>query len=75
MFVQAFLPELAVETFDIGILHRLAGRMNDNVTPRLVSLGIQGLACELWPVVHGEGSGKPTHRGDPVQIMGHAQPR
>jgi hypothetical protein len=25
MFVEAFIPHLAVETLDVGVLHRLAG--------------------------------------------------
>lgn len=34
VFVQAFVPELAVEALDVRVVVRLAGSMNDRPTPR-----------------------------------------
>jgi hypothetical protein len=44
VLVEAFIPVLAIEAFDVGVLHRLAGTDEVQLDAFLVCPGIQRLA-------------------------------
>jgi hypothetical protein len=59
VLVQAFVPELAVEAFDEGVLDGLAG--SDELNPDLGMVGplVEGAAGELGTVVAYNANGSP----------------
>lgn len=59
MFIQAFIPKLAVETLDVGILLRLTRFNEVQLQSVCIGPGIEHLAGELGAVVDGNDCGNP----------------
>ena len=57
VFVEALIAELAIEALDVRVLGRFSG--SDEVDTHSVLVGslVEGLACELGPVVYQQGLG------------------
>ena len=75
MLVEAFVAELAIETFDVGILHGLAWPNERQGDSCLIGPGIQRPAGKLRLVVHGDGSRQATHFCQPFKHVGNPQSR
>ena len=52
VFIQAFVPELAVEAFNVRVLIGLPGSDEHQVDTGLIRPGIEHLAFELRAVIH-----------------------
>ena len=50
--IQAFIPELAVETLHVGIIDRFPRANEMKLNPTLIRPCIQGVADKLGAVVH-----------------------
>lgn len=61
VLVQALVPERPVETFDVGVLHRLAGLDEMQAHAALIGPGVQGLPGELRPIVHHDRLRRPSN--------------
>ncbi len=58
MLVEAFVPELSVETLDVGILGRLPWLNKVQFNPVFIGPGIHRLTDEFGPVVDGNDFGQ-----------------
>ncbi len=58
MLGEAFILDLAVEIFDVGVLGRFAGLNKVQFNPVFISSGIYRLSDEFWPVVDGSDFGQ-----------------
>lgn len=63
MLVQALVPELAVERFDVGVLHGLARANEGEHDVICVGPGIQHLAFELRAMINSDRLGQPADIG------------
>jgi hypothetical protein len=71
MLVQAFVPELAVETLDVAVLHG-ATRLNQNVTYSMgLRPGHECVAGEFGPVVGSHRVRMPAKLGRLIQQPSH----
>ena len=57
VFVEALIAELAIEALDVRVLGRFSGSDEVDTLSVLVGSLVEGLACELGPVVYQQGLG------------------
>lgn len=67
MFVEALVTELAVEAFDVAVLHGLAGVDQQVLDPVLLGPGDEGPAGELGTVIGAHGARVTAEAGRLVQ--------
>ena len=67
MLVQAFLPEAAVEAFNVGVLRWLAGFDEIELNAMIVSPSVKRTAPEFRAVVHDQNVRVSALTGDPLQ--------
>src|SRR5437667_8455311 len=75
MLVQAFVSEAPVEALDVAVVHWFSRPDEGKAYAALVRPGIEHLALELGPVVHGERGGEPSELGQALDHGHHAGPR
>ena len=71
MLVEAFVAELAIEAFDVAVLHRPARLDQQMFDAMALRPGDEGTAGELRPIVGSYRAGITAEAGGPIQHANH----
>src|SRR5437764_8514795 len=72
VLVQAFVAELAIEALDVRVLDRLAGTDEAQTHAHLIGPGIEHLAFELRPMLHGDRQRQASRRSPHLVLSARA---
>jgi len=75
VFIQAFIPEFAIEAFDESILGGLAGLYQIQLHAMLIGPLIQCPAIKLWSLVRSDRFGVAPESGNLIQNPGDIMAR
>lgn len=75
VLIEAFIPELAVEALDVGVLSWLAWLNQDVLYASCLHPGHEGSACELWAVVAPDGLWVAPESCSPLEDASDVCPR